>query len=107
MSDTFVNSLIKTAVTKLTLCFVVIALVSEKKPLPLVDKLGHLFLHLFALQLLLQKNLEARHRGGPLGVLLVGLRKRRASFKSNRGPINNHTDRASSHTSLLFGFESV
>lgn len=50
-----------------------------------MDKLGHLFLHLFALQLLLQEDLEARHRGGPLGVLLVGLRGRTASFRNSRG----------------------
>lgn len=48
---------------------------SETKLSPLVDKLGHLLLHLFALQLLLQEDLEARHRGGPLGVLLVGLQR--------------------------------
>lgn len=40
-----------------------------------MNKFGHLFLHLFALQLLLQRNLEARHWGRPLGVFLVGLRK--------------------------------
>lgn len=81
------------------------------KLLPLVDKLSHLFLHLFALQLLLQKNLKARHRRGPLGVFLVGLRGRRASFKSSTEPINNHIselrDTAPSDTSLLFMFESV
>lgn len=51
--------------------------------LPLMDKLRHLFLHLFSLELLLQKNLEARHWSGPLGVFLVGLKRRRASFKDS------------------------
>lgn len=72
-------------------CSVVFTVLSERKLLPLVDKLGHLFLHLFALQLLLQKDLEARHRGGALGVFLVGLRGMRTSFKNSSGPINNHS----------------
>lgn len=55
---------------------------AKTKLSPLVDKLGHLLLHLFALQLLLQEDLEARHRGGPLGVLPVGLRREEgSSFK--------------------------
>lgn len=74
-----------------------------------MDKLGHLLLHLFSLQLLLQEDLEARHRGGPLGVLLVGLqREEGSSFKKNNnsGPINKQWLR-SCETSLLFGFDSV
>lgn len=58
-----INHSIKTLVNKLRVL----------SSLPLVDELGHLLLHLFALQLLLQENLEARHRVRPLGVFLVGL----------------------------------
>lgn len=42
--------------------------------LPLMEELGHLFLHLFALQLLLQQELETCHRV-PLRVLLIRLRR--------------------------------
>lgn len=73
-SDTLDNEFVKTVAVNLQPLFV--AVMSETKPLPLVDELGHLLLHLFALQLLLQENLETRHRGRPLGVLLVGLRRK-------------------------------
>lgn len=74
-SDTLDNEFVKTVAVNLQPAMFV-AVVSETKPLPLVDELGHLLLHLFALQLLLQENLETRHRGRPLGVLLVGLRRK-------------------------------
>lgn len=48
--------------------------------LPLMDELSHLLLQLLPLQLLLQENLEARHMGGPLRVLLVGLGEKRSTF---------------------------
>lgn len=50
-----------------------VAALAEAQASPLMHKLGHLLLHLLALQLLLQEDLEAGHRGGALGVLLVGL----------------------------------
>lgn len=56
-----------------------------------MDELGHLLLHLFALQLLLQEDLEARHRGGALGVLLVGLRRKRTMKRRRRASQNQLT----------------
>lgn len=50
-----------------------VAALTEAQASPLMHKLSHLLLHLLALQLLLQQDLEAGHRGGALGVLLVGL----------------------------------
>ena len=81
-SDTLDNEFVKTVAVNLQPLFV--AVVSETKPLPLVDELGHLLLHLFALQLLLQENLETRHRGRPLGVLLVGLRRKKKQKKKQK-----------------------
>lgn len=52
---------------------------------PLVEELGHLLLHLFALQLLLQQELETCHRR-PLRVLLIRLRGERRQRAAGKGP---------------------
>lgn len=41
--------------------------------IPFPYEFSHLLLHLFALQLFLEQNLEARYHGRPLRVLLIGL----------------------------------
>ena len=85
MSDAVLNEWIQIKINSHLVSVTIIRSPLTVKLLPLMDKLGHLFLHLFALQLLLQRDLEARHRGGPLGVFLVGLRKRRGSVKDGEG----------------------
>lgn len=44
------------------------------KPIPFSYELGHLFLHLFPLQLFLQQNLKSCDAAVALGIFLIGLR---------------------------------
>lgn len=45
-----------------------------REQIPFSDELGHLFLHLFSLQLFLQQNLKPCDAAIALGILLISLR---------------------------------
>lgn len=55
-----------------------------KRLIPFSYELGHLFLHLFPLQLFLQQNLEPRDAAIALSILLVGLRDKTQNAHEER-----------------------
>lgn len=57
--------------------------------IPFSNELGHLFLHLFPLQLFLQQNLKSCDVAVALGILLIGLRDKHS--KHTRNPLNQQT----------------
>lgn len=71
----------------------------EQRQQPFSYELGHLLLHLFTLQLLLQQNLKPRHEAVALGILPVSLRDkhrermRRKAWEPHRSEIKHASRR--------------
>lgn len=71
-----------------------------KKLIPFSYELGHLFLHLFPLQLFLQQNLESCDAAVALGILLIGLQeKHRAHKERTEQTLSNKHDNVTPPTS--------